>query len=118
MKKEIFKNKPAKIEEFLIALCKSRQDGTATPRTIDRNIVPKSVARIQSNEKSKIMKIRRKAPVKAFDLEILGKSPNGNISFTPKARILPLDIPSQFSETISEDQVLRDLAALPDLTLF
>ena len=117
LKKEILKNKPARIEEFLIALCKSRQDGTATPITIDRNSVSKPVVRIQSNEKVKIFKIRQKAAVKTFDLEILGKSPNGTISFTPKAKILPLEIPIEFSDTITEDQLLRDLAALPDLTL-
>lgn len=86
LRKEILKNKPVKIEEFLIALCKSRQDGTATPVTIEKNNGTRSTTGNQINEKIKIVpKIRKKISTETFDFEVLGRSPNGTIYFNPQA---------------------------------
>ena len=37
LKKDILRNKPAKIEEFIIAWCKARQDNLPTPVTVAEN---------------------------------------------------------------------------------
>ena len=57
MRKEILKNKPAKIEEYVIALCKSRQEGTATPVSVV--VTRPTLATISSGERSALAKLRQ-----------------------------------------------------------
>jgi hypothetical protein len=57
MRKEILKNKPAKIEEYVIVLCKSRQEGTTTPVSVV--VTRPTLATISSGERSNLAKLRQ-----------------------------------------------------------
>lgn len=57
IRKEILKNKPAKIEEYVIALCKSRQEGTVTPVSVV--VTRPTLATISSGERSTLVRLRQ-----------------------------------------------------------
>ena len=91
MRKEILKNKPAKIEEFIIALCKARQDGQPNPSTHPES--KGTAAPLTLAEKGNLVKLKKHNHVDFNGLEVHGRgSQASSIGTCPSAETFSIEL--------------------------